>query len=414
MILPEKLNSKIFDLAFFSIGNLLNKAFFFALTILAAKTLSSSIFGVFSIIKQLISTAVFISLLSYNYLILRDLNIFFRSNNINFEIYLKEKLADIFTSQVITCLFLILAIIILNDTHIISLKLTAIIILSVFTNGMVIIQNSILSSINNFKVVGIINTIVSIVFLAFLFFFYKNLVLSSYFLLFLSYNLTLFVFQDFYLKKNSISKNILKIKIQFKIKSIFKSLGYLYYHELLSFLTLLLFFILIASFISLSELGEFNLYYQFVMICILIPESLGSYFITSFSNSNPIMNLFKNIKITFLLNVFSFVGFLIMTPFLNNFLGNNYDLGLNNYYLLFLFLIPSLFSSQVKKLLINQKKDKELFKGQFYKSSFLLSGTLMVGFFNLKSVGLIVCIILAEIILCSHYFYILRKSQFKL
>lgn len=414
MILPVKLNSKIFNLAFFSIGNLLNKAFFFALTILAAKTLSSSLFGVFSIIKQSISTAVFISLLSYNYLILRDLNIFFRSNNINFEIYLKEKLADIFTSQVITCLFLILAIIILNDTYIISLKLTAIIILSLFTNGMVIIQNSILSSINNFKVVGIINTIVSLVFLAFLLFLYKNLDLSSYFLLFLIYNLTLFIFQDIYLKKNSISKNILKIKIHFKFKSIFKSLGYLYYHELLSFLTLLLFFIIIASFISLSELGKFNLYYQFVMICILIPESLGSYFITSFSNSNLTTNLFKNIKITFLLNVFSFLGFLIITPFLNNFLGNNYDLSFNKYYLLFFFLIPSLFSSQVKKLLINQKKDKELFKGQFYKSSFLLSGTLMVGFFNLESVGLIICIILAEIILCSHYFYTLRKSQFKL
>lgn len=409
MILPVKLNYKNLSLAFFSIGNLLNKAFFFVLTIFAAKTFSSSMFGVFSIIKQSISTAVFISLLSYNYIILRDLNIFFRSNKINFEFYLKEKIADILTSQVITCLLLILAIIILDDNHIISLKLTATIILCVFINGMVIIQNSILSSINKFKVVGIINTSLSIFFLAILFFYFKSLDLNSYFMIFLSYNLTLFIFQDIFLKENSISKILSKIKIQFKIKSIYKSLGYLYYHELLSFLTLTSFFLLIASFTGLSELGEFNLYYQFVMICILIPESLGSYFITSFSNTNYKLDLYRNMRITFILNVFSFLGFLFMTPFLNNFLGGNYDLSFNSNYLMFLFLIPSLFSSQVKKLLISQKKDKELFKGQLIKSSFLLFGAMFVGVLNLKSMDLIICLISAEIILCWFYYHYLKK-----
>jgi len=410
LILPVKFSNNL-NLAFFSIGNLLNKAFLFALTILAAKTLSSSTFGIFSIIKQSISTAVFLSLLSYNYIILRDLNILFRSHKINFEFYLKEKLAHIFTSQVITCLFLILAIIILDDNYIIPLKLTTIIILSVFTNGMVIIQNSILSSTNNFKVVGIINISVGLVFSAILFIYFKHLDLTSYFLIFLIYNMTLFIFQDIFLKLNSISKIILKLKIQFKIKEIYKSLGYLYYHELLSFLTLSFFFILIASFTSLSELGEFNLYYQFVMICILIPESLGSYFITSFSNTNFKLNLYRNMRITFVLNVFSFLCFLFMTPFLNNFIGENYDLSLNKYYLLFLFLIPSLFSSQVKKLLINQKKDKELFRGQLYKSFILLSCTIIVGILNQNSIGLIICLIFAEIILCLFYFLNLNKEK---
>ena len=410
MILPVKFNNNL-NLAFFSIGNLLNKAFLYALTILAAKTLSSSTFGIFSIIKQSISTAVFISLLSYNYIILRDLNIFFKSRKTNFEFYLKKKLADIFTSQVITCLFLILAIILLDDNYIIPLKLTAIIILSVFINGMVIIQNSILSSTNNFKVVGIINISVGLVFSTILFLYFKQLDLTTYFLIFLIYNLTLFIFQDISLKINSISKIILKLKIQFKIKDIYKSLGYLYYHELLSFLTLSFFFILIASFTSLSELGEFNLYYQFVMICILIPESLGSYFITSFSNTNFKLNLYRNIRITFALNVFSFLCFLLLTPFLNNFFGENYDLSLNIYYLLFFFLIPSLFSSQVKKLLISQKKDKELFRGQLYKSLFLLSGTIIVGILNQNSIGLIICLIFAEIILCWFYFHNITKEK---
>lgn len=401
-----------FNIAIFSVGNLLNKGFFFVMTILAAKTLSSPLFGIFSLIKQSISTAVFISLIGLNYYILRDLNDTYKSGEGDTKKYLRGKLINLILSQITVVLVLILLFQFFDDGEFLSTKLKIIIPLTVAINAFVIIQNSILSSQERFKITGFINSFSSFLFLVIIIFASKNFNLDSFFYIYFAYNLLIYIIQDIGLGEFSISYNIFTAKFNLKEIKFFKNLGLVYFHEILSFLTITLFFFIIARLISLSELAKFNLYYQILLACFYLPESLGPYFITSFYKTNFLNKLFKNLRISLSLSFIGFILFLISIPLLELFLNYKYNLGLNYYYIIFLLLIPYNFTSQLKKLCISQKKDKQLFFGQVVYSISLILGTIIIALLKFNSLGLIICLIFAETSMLGFY-YLVLKNDFK-
>lgn len=383
-------------IAIYSSGNLLNKGFLFVITMMAARSLSSPIFGIFSLVKQSIATAVFISLIGLNYYILRDLNIIFKTGKGDTKNYLRDKLKNLIISLIITVLVISVFLNIYDDNGILSIKLKILIPLIIILNAFVIVQNSILSSYERFKITGIINSIISVIFFVLLYIVNTYFDLNMIFFIYFLFNAIVFICQDILLKEYSISNNIIFGRYKFNIVNFFKNLGIIYYNEILSLITITLFFFLVAKLFSLTDLANFTLYYQLLMACFLLPESIGSYFITSYTKSNVLIRLKNNLKISFYLSLFSFLLFLSFIPLIEILLNNKYDFDLNYYYLIFLLLIPFNFNSQFKKIFISKKQDKNLIIGQIFKSFFLILGVVLVSSFKLNSVFLIITFIIAE------------------